>query len=238
MSARTTFQGAIIAAGRGERLRASGGATLPKPLVEVGGEAMLARQARSMLAAGASEVIAVISRETASLAGQTALPRSLQIVVRDTPSSMESLFTIGERLTGQHFLLATVDAFWPNGELARFTAAARKMTDARVCDGALAVVRWRGDVRPLFTHVTSQGLIEEIGERPATMVTAGAYWLPRTIFTLVDRARSQKLGAMRSFLALLVNEGTRLRAIEVAGAIDIDEAADLAAARRQVENRR
>ena len=38
------FQGAIIAAGRGERLRASSGVELPKPLVQVGGISLLDRK--------------------------------------------------------------------------------------------------------------------------------------------------------------------------------------------------
>ncbi|MDB5107481.1 MAG: Nucleotidyl transferase, partial [Candidatus Binatus sp.] len=55
--------GAIIAAGRGERLR-DAVADLPKPLVELGGEPMLARQARAMLGVGASPIVAVINSET------------------------------------------------------------------------------------------------------------------------------------------------------------------------------
>ena len=40
------LQGAIIAAGRGERLRNSTRDDIPKPLVKLGGEAMLLRQGR------------------------------------------------------------------------------------------------------------------------------------------------------------------------------------------------
>ena len=43
------IQGAIIAAGRGDRLRASTRDDIPKPLVKVGGETMLSRQARALL---------------------------------------------------------------------------------------------------------------------------------------------------------------------------------------------
>ncbi|MGC1343855.1 MAG: NTP transferase domain-containing protein [Candidatus Binataceae bacterium] len=232
------FQGAIIAAGRGERLRATGGASIPKPLVEVGGAPMLVRQARAMLAVGASEVLAVINHETAALTGKIDLPRELKIIVRDTQSSMESLFTLGESLRPGHFLLATVDAIVPSGEFKRFTSAAQSACVAGECDGALAVVRWRGDRKPLFTHVSPAGLIEELGERPAPMVTAGVYWLPTAVFALAENARVLKLAAMRGFLAMILAKGFRLRAIEVNGAIDIDEAADLDAARRQVEDRR
>ena len=234
----SAFQGAIIAAGRGERLRASGGARIPKPLVEVGGVPMLVRQARAMLEVGARGVSAVINSETAALVGNLALPPELSLIVRDTASSMESLFTVGESLGPGHFLLATVDAILPRGEFARFASEAQAATASGNCDGALAVVKWRGDKRPLFTRVAASGLIEEIGARLAPLVTAGLYWMPTAIFALAAKARARKLAAMRDFLAMLVAERYRLRAIEVMDAIDIDEAADLEAARRQVENLR
>jgi choline kinase len=233
-----SFQGAIIAAGRGDRLRRSGGATLPKPLVELGGVTLLERQAGEMLAAGASEVLAVINSETAALAREVAFPSALRIVVRDTESSMESLFTLGENLAPGHFLLATVDTVVAQAEFARFLNSAQERTSAGKFDGALAVTRWRGDRKPLFTNVNQEGLIESLGEKETTMVTAGIYWLPTRIFRLVQRARARRLSALRGFLAMLVEEGVRLGAIEVAGAIDIDEAADLEAARRGMEVRR
>src|SRR5258708_2356259 len=77
------IQGAIIAAGRGERLR--GASEIPKPLVELGGETMLARQARALIAAGAESVVAIVNSETARIAEQMkiAMPPALKIVVRD-----------------------------------------------------------------------------------------------------------------------------------------------------------
>ncbi|MHB8383503.1 MAG: NTP transferase domain-containing protein [Candidatus Binataceae bacterium] len=233
----SVFQGAIIAAGRGARLRATGGANIPKPLVEVGGAPMLLRQARAMLAVGAAEVLAVINHETAALAAKIELPPELRIIVRDTESSMESLFTLGEALSPGHFLLATVDAILPAEEFARFARQAQSSSAAGGYDGALAVAKWRGDAKPLFTHVSHAGLIEELGARPAPSVTAGVYWLPTTIFALAENARTMRLSAMRAFLAMLLDKRFRLRAIEVANAIDVDEAADLDAA-RQVEDRR
>ncbi|MGO9602912.1 MAG: NTP transferase domain-containing protein [Candidatus Binataceae bacterium] len=231
----TGFQGAIIAAGRGDRLRASGGATIPKPLVEVGGQPMLARQATAMLSAGAESVLAVINSETAALARGITMPAALQIVVRDTESSMESLFTLGESLRPGHFLLATVDAIVPETELRRFVAEAAELAASKAnFDGVLAVTKWRGDRKPLFTEVTEAGLITSLGERESSLVTAGLYWLPTEIFRFSAAARGRKLAAMRAFLQMLVKENIRLGAVEVAGAIDVDEASDLEAARRMV----
>jgi len=228
------FQGAIIAAGRGERLRASSGVELPKPLVEIGGISLLARQAGAMVSSGAREVLAVVSSETASLARGISFPRQLRMIVRDTESSMESLLVLGEGLSEGHFLLATVDAMVPQPEFRRFVAQARASTVPMSVDGVLAVAKWRGDRRPLFAEVTNAGLIASLGQRETSLVTAGLYWLPTTIFRWSVAARERKLAALRAFLRMLLAEQIRLAAIEVEGAIDIDEAADLEAARRML----
>ena len=109
------LQGAIIAAGRGERLRISTRDDIPKPLVQLGGEAMLARQARAILDAGASSVVAVINSETARVAKEMALeiPPSIRLVVRDTANSMETMLALGEVLEPGWFIASTVDAVIP-----------------------------------------------------------------------------------------------------------------------------
>lgn len=228
--------GAIIAAGRGERLRAAVGG-VPKPLVELNGEVMLLRQARMLRLAGAASVVALVNSEGARLieARQLELPPWMRLRVRDTASSMESLFALADDLRdAEHFILATVDSVTNAGELGIFTTRAAEFTHARRFDGALAVVRWRGDRRPLFAAVGPGGAITALGEHESPLVTAGFYWLPGTIFDLAPRARAAGLDAMRRLLSMAVQSVMRLAAIELASAIDVDEAADLAAARALV----
>src|SRR5258707_9199510 len=118
----TALQGAIIAAGRGERLRVSTRDDIPKPLVMLGGEAMLSRQARALLDAGASSVVAIINSETARIAKEMALeiPASMRLAVRDTANSMETMLALGDVLSPGWFIASTVDAVIPQTELARF----------------------------------------------------------------------------------------------------------------------
>ena len=70
------------------------------------------------------------------------------------------------------------------------------------------------------------------------MVTAGVYLLPASIFAFAESARRAQLSALRRFLSMLIDNGMRLGAVELADVIDVDEAADLAAARVAVEGRR
>jgi NDP-sugar pyrophosphorylase family protein len=233
------FDGAILAAGAGERLRPAVGA-IPKPMVALEGRPLLMRQAAALREAGARRVVAIINSESARLLAQRHIgaPEYLKLIVRDTPNSMESLLALGEHLEGERFMLATVDALVAQPELDRFAAAAVRLTAAAGagrCDGALALVRWRGDRRPLFAQLSGDGTIAALGAVESPLVTAGFYFLPRRIFTFAAAARAQGLDAMRRFLAMLLERGVRLAGVEISGAIDIDEGADLDAARALLE---
>lgn len=233
------LQGAIIAAGRGERLRISTRDDIPKPLVQLGGEAMLARQARAILDAGASSVVAVINSETARVAKEMALeiPPSIRLVVRDTANSMETMLALGEVLEPGWFIASTVDAVIPQTELARFVNESRRKIEEcreKSLAGVLAVTRWRGEATPLFANVTENGLILGLGSRQTSLVTAGVYFLSTGIFDYAAEARRAGLDALRRFLALLIERGMRLDAIELEGSIDVDEASDLDAARAAI----
>jgi choline kinase len=227
------IEGAILAAGRGERLRAHG-PDLPKPLVILEGETLLARQARLLLEAGVNRVIAVVNSETAGLIERDAIAilDRVTIVVRDTPNSMETLFELGEHLTSRWFLAATVDTVLGPGEMTRFAQRAIALVGGESgAGGVLGVVRWRGDERPLFVEVNEGGAIRKIGAASAAAVTAGVYFLPRSIFKFRRRAREAGFSALREFLAGLVEWGVGLHAVELNEVIDIDEVADLEAAR-------
>jgi choline kinase len=228
--------GVILAAGKGERLR-SGVPGVPKPLVELGGEALIVRQARAMLAAGARPVLAMVNSETAHLARERSivLPPEVTLLVRDTANSMETLFALADRIERRRFLAATVDAVLPQQEFKRFGEAAREMCARDGLGGALGVVRWRGETKPLFAEIGADGLVRSFGAASASHITAGVYLLSTNIFRFVAEARRVGLQALREFLALLLAKGVRLGAIELSDAVDIDEAADLAAAAAKLE---
>jgi NDP-sugar pyrophosphorylase family protein len=235
------IEGAILAAGRGERLRAQG-PDLPKPLVRLGAEPLLVRQTRVLLEAGAESVVAVVNSETASMIASEAirLPDRLKLVVRDTPNSMETLFQLGDHLTGRWFLAATVDAVLVSDEMRRFARRSIALTAGAqpIADGTLGVVRWRGDDRPLFVEVAAGGPVRTVGATRSDLVTAGVYFLPGSIFAFRNRAHDAKLSALRQFLGSLVEWGVRLHAVELNDVIDIDVTDDLEAAHRMLERER
>jgi choline kinase len=224
------LSGAVLAAGRGERLReASGG--IPKALIELNGEPLLLRQVRMLGMTGACPIHIIINSETECLLRERRykLPASVDLLVRNTPNSMESLLALGERIATRQFVLLTVDAVLHDEEFVKFVRDATNITtnaESRL-DGALGVVRWRGDANPLFAHVADSGTIAALGHPESPTVTAGLYLLSSAIYRHAAEARQRRLDAMRQFLALLLEKSMRFAAIEVQNAIDLDDSTDL-----------
>jgi choline kinase len=229
--------GAILAAGRGLRLRKSVDG-LPKALVQLGGQPLLMRQINLLQGAGAGPIHVIVNSETKHLmqAHALRLPENVDLLTADTPNSLESLLRLGERIARRNFLLMTVDTVLYSSELRSFVAKATKLADNpdRRLDGILGVVKWRGDVDPLFVRISDDDLVIGLGDAQSSLVTAGIYLLSTEIFTYGGEARQRGLGAMRLFLAMLVDRGLRFATLELRRAIDVDNAGDLSDAREMI----
>ena len=227
------LSGAILAAGRGQRLRPASGA-VPKPLIDLGGQPLLLRQIDLLIKTGVSPIHVIVNSEAHRLMHQRGLrlPDDVELLVGDTANSMESLLRLGEHIAPGFFLLMTVDAVLYAADIRSFVTNATKLiaNPGLRFDGALGVVKWRGDTNPLFAQIVDDGVITAFGDRQSPMVTAGVYLFSTAIFIHAAEARIRGLDAMRRFLAMLLEKGARFAALEVPRAIDVDDAADLTAA--------
>jgi NDP-sugar pyrophosphorylase family protein len=219
---------AIIAAGRGDRLRAAGIAE-PKPLVAVAGKPLIDHVLDAVAAAEILDVTCLFNEDDDAVARhcrETRRDVRLRIVRRTTPSSMESLFTLAPHLAGERFLLLTVDAVFGPRLLPAFLARA---TDA---DVVLAVHRFVDDEKPLRVAADATGRVKALGAAAETspFITAGLYVLEPRVFAEVEAARAAKLDALRQFFSHLLGRGYAFRAVEVEKTVDVDRPEDIAAA--------
>jgi hypothetical protein len=78
----------------------------------------------------------------------------------------------------------------------------------------------------------SAGRVVAVGGAPGdpARVTAGGFWLGDIARAEAPAALAAGVQRMRGFLARLVGDGARVASVEVARAIDLDDARDLAAA--------
>jgi NDP-sugar pyrophosphorylase family protein len=222
----------IIAAGRGDRLRHRDDAVL-KPLVRVGGRALIDRVLASIGEASPREVVIIINEDALAVQDhveKTAWPFDLQWIVETTPSSMHSFLRVLEVLSAGGdsgpFLMSTVDTVAPPSAYGGF---AQRLLDTDA-DVVLAVTRAIGDDRPLLIDVDEPTMqVIRVGSpgSSSTFCTAGCYGVRASVLAEAAAARRDGLGALRQFLARLVERGYRVAAVELPPCVDVDRPDDI-----------
>jgi NDP-sugar pyrophosphorylase family protein len=221
--------GGIIAAGAGTRLRAAGGGASPKPLVKVGGMALLERVIRNFQAAGIGPLTAIVSEAAVECVDwvRSRFPAlDVRFIVKTTASSLESfLEVVGVEGAGP-MLVSTVDAWCRPEDFVAFVEAAHRCPrDAMV----LAVTPFVADERPLRVQLGGDGHVVEIGGDTGDMVTAGMYLVPERVRRLNPPAG---LGRLRDFLVWLHHRGEPVHAVIIPVVVDVDRSEDIDHAER------
>lgn len=193
------------------------------------GRPLLEYVLRALCAAGAARVAAVVNGQgrPIELYCRRHWPqREFDFVYRDTPSSLESLFALETLLTGERYLLATVDTFVSPGAMQHVCRAALQGPPDAL---SLAVTAFVDDEKPLWVGFDGAGRVTTLGATAASSgwVTAGFYFVPTTIYRCAAAARAAGLVALRAFLAWLLREGVDVRAIPVGKCVDVDRPTDL-----------
>lgn len=213
--------GAIIAAGKGSRLKGQG---VPKPMVEVAGEPLIQHVLSNFEHAGIASAAVIFNAKEEGCAAYvrdrfgTLVPR---VIVKNTRSSLASFREVLGAAAPGRVLVSTVDAFCPREDFVRFVRqAAKASSDATV----LAVTGFVDDEKPLWVSTTRKGRVTVVGGASGDAVTAGIYVIPER----VRRMRiPESLERLRDFLAWLCKSGEPMQAIEIAKVVDVDRPEDL-----------
>jgi NDP-sugar pyrophosphorylase family protein len=228
----------IIAAGEGSRLKQDGVSTL-KPLVKVDGVAILERLLLQYHSIGISAAYCIINEESTAVREsieRRTLPIPIYFHVKTTPSSMHSLFELGQYLQDDYFLLSTVDSIFETRELEGFMACAQ-MRDA---DGLLAVTHPSDDDNPLWVELDHFNRVTAF-RRPTTaeaFVTGGLYFFSPRVLDCRSEALSRNMSRLRNFLNLLLEKGNLLRGYEFRKMVDLDHATDIRLAEEFIQGLR
>lgn len=231
------MRGGIIAAGEGSRFRAAGILT-PKPLLRVGGVALVERTARMLAAAGVDEIAVIVNQEMADVADfltRLDSPARLHVLVQTTASSMHSLLALAPFLKGGRFILATVDTIVAPEEV---TAFVRSFRDHDEVDVLLGCTDHVDDEKPLRIAMDDRGRVTALGAAAETspFVTAGLYGMNPAVFEYEEQARREGTDRLRNFLGLLWREGMAVHGHALGHAVDVDRPEDLLAAEALVSH--
>ena len=219
---------AIIAAGEGSRL-AQEGVKEPKPLIQLQGIPIIERLVMLFATQGASSINIIINEQqpqTLSLLQQLQQRYPINIVVKDTPSSMHSLHALSHLLRGEKFCLTTVDTIFKEQEFAEYI----KEFEASQHNGLMAVTDYIDDEKPLYVDTDSDLNITAFADNPSAAsryISGGIYGLDDRALDILDACMAAGIERMRNFQRYLVKGGLKLKAYPFKKIIDIDHTEDI-----------
>ena len=221
---------AIISAGEGSRL-AQEGVQLPKPLVQLNGEAMVDRLVRIFAQNGAVQVVIIINNEVPltkehmlELQQKSEVP--IELIVKTTPSSMHSFYELSRFLKDDKFCLTTVDTIFREDDFSQFIENFKKSD----VDGLMAVTDFVDDEKPLYISTDDELTItgfHDVHTPQCKYISGGIYCLtPKAIDTL-EHCMANGMSRMRNFQRQLVADGLHLEAYPFSKILDVDHADDI-----------
>lgn len=225
---------AIIAAGEGSRL-AKEGVKSPKPLIEIQGVPIIERLVKLFMRHGASSVSVIINEQqpqTLALLQELQKSYPINLVVKDTPSSMHSMHALMPHLQGnEKFCITTVDTLFREEEFARYIAEFRRSK----CDGLMAVTDYIDDEKPLYVETDERLRITAFCDNAGAnskYISGGIYGLTPKALSTLQKCMEQGVSRMRNFQRMLITDGLALQACCFDKIIDIDHAEDIQKAER------
>jgi NDP-sugar pyrophosphorylase family protein len=227
----------IIAAGEGSRLK-SEGLSLAKPLVPVRGVPLIERLLLSFIRCGITDVVCIVNEQSLDVkefveGRKFGIP--VRFVVKSTPSSMHSLFALAPHLSGERFLLSTVDSVFDEQEFSGFLRYAHGREDL---DGLLAVTGFVDDENPLYVRLDDGRRIRGFSKSEATpWVTGGLYVFSPRIFRETDAALRGGIERLRNFLGHLVSSGYVFEGYAFSKIVDVDHVRDIRTAESLLRGR-
>ena len=227
---------AILAAGEGSRL-AQEGVEVPKPLVKIGGEAMIDRLIRIFHDCGAEGIYIITNNLTPLTQGHLQrlqeTDATLRLIVKTTPSSMHSFYELRQVMGDGKFCLTTVDTIFREDEFKEYIQAWQDSTE----DGMMAVTDYVDDEKPLYIatdeHLNITAFLDQELQR---FISGGIYGLDEKSFPVIDKCIAEGQSRMRNFQRQLVKEGLRLKAYPFGKILDVDHASDIEKAEAFLDN--
>ncbi|MBR0045335.1 MAG: NTP transferase domain-containing protein [Bacteroidaceae bacterium] len=227
---------AILAAGEGSRL-AQEGVEVPKPLVKIGGEAMIDRLIRIFHDCGAEGIYIITNNLTPLTQGHLQrlqeTDATLRLIVKTTPSSMHSFYELRQVMGDGKFCLTTVDTIFREDEFKEYIQAWQDSTE----DGMMAVTDYVDDEKPLYIATDEQlNITAFLDQEPQRFISGGIYGLDEKSFPVIDKCIAEGQSRMRNFQRQLVKEGLRLKAYPFGKILDVDHASDIEKAEAFLDN--
>ena len=221
---------AIIAAGEGSRLQQEG-VVLPKPLVQINGEAMIDRLIRIFRQNHAEEIVIIVNtlnpltEQHIRKLKENGLGNDIRLIVKSTPSSMHSFAEIAPFLSDAPFCLTTVDTIFKETEFSEYIEHFKESKS----DGCMAVTDFIDDEKPLYIGTNNDMSITGFydSNNGYQYISGGIYCLKQKAIKTLHQCLEAGQSRMRNFQRALVADGQQLEAYKFSKILDVDHAEDI-----------
>jgi NDP-sugar pyrophosphorylase family protein len=207
---------------------------MPKPLLPIGGVPLIGHLLQALSPLDIEEIICIINTGGEAIAAYArehyaALP--LTFIQRDTASSFESFMVLCAHMSEAPFLVTTVDTICAPALLPAFLAVARRQAGV---DMVLTLTTFVDDEKPLYVCFDAQQRIVQLGApaHGSGYVTSGFYYCAPSVRAACAQLPAGQVGALREFLAWLLQQGYQLQGYLAPQMIDVDRPQDVAVAER------
>lgn len=219
---------AIIGAGESSRLKAEGLKT-SKHLIKLNGEYLIERIIRIARENGLQKVFCIINShepELKEFLSSYYFGVPIKLIVKDTESSMHSLFALAPHLTNESFCLATTDSVFLEDEFSDFINYSSSNQEA---DGILAVTEFIDDEKPLCVNLDNEKNITKFSDAKDGFrwATGGIYYFSPKVFNVMNQALNSNITRLRNYLRLLLSNKYKLKAFPFSKIIDVDHVRDI-----------
>lgn len=227
---------AIIAAGEGSRL-ASEGVKYPKPLIPLNGVPIIERLIGIFMRCHAKSISIITNSkqpQTVALLRKLQKDLPLNIVVKDTPSSMHSLYELTPYLRNDKFCLTTVDTLFCEEEFKEYINTFIKSDNK----GLMGVTDYIDDEKPLYVSTDNTMQItgfHDTAPEHIKYISGGIYCLPPEALVTLENCIKSGQSRMRNFQRQLIIDNISLDAYPFGKIIDIDHASDIEKAEKFIQ---
>ena len=224
----------IIAAGAGSRLKADGYQGF-KPMVPVGGEALIERLIRIFTQNDATAIYIILNttqKQIGAFIEELPFVKGcpLTILYKDTPSSFHSFYALADSMAAHHKTEICISTIDPVFREAAFKGYVETFLRNTALDGLMAVTSFVEDDKPLHVYTDEDLRITRFTGIPMERqpwISGGIYLLRKKALAVAEPAMQAGISKMRNYQQALLDQGLYLKAYDLGKIIDIDHVTDI-----------
>jgi NDP-sugar pyrophosphorylase family protein len=200
-----------------------------KHILKIGSEYLVERLIRVALENDIRRVFCIINDQEYELKEyltKTDFGIPVNLIIKNTQSSLHSLIALAPSLEGNRFCVAAANTLFDEREFTEYYNYSLLQNEAA---GVLSIIRYADDEKPLCVALDEADTIIKFSDVKDgyNWAAGGLYIFSPEIFDEADLALNAKISSLRDYLKMLIERGYLLKGFAFSKIIDIDHVPDI-----------